>query len=258
MFENRRIVTVFFQSSKIVMVWIKNPKKKCKTDKRRSVSHAVAGTKHTKQLADPPWQAPPPSFPFSSPPLPLATASTRPRPLPPATCAPTLPLASSALPGADTPTPSLSSQMPAPGSAISRAPPRLTGMEPRRTKTTQMKRRTKTRTAAWTYWPASCTPCSGRPPAARAALPGPCCRLPSPPSWSVPLFVYLFYFSFLLEIGCAEEWCWDLSVLGLIWWCPCVCRWSFRSMACWSWRPYGFWRVFSRWAIHSYAELEHG
>lgn len=203
----------------------RNQTAKCKTDKRRSVSHAVAGTKHTKQLADPPWQAPPPSFPFSSPPLPLATASTRPRPHPPATCAPPLLLASSALPGVDTPTPSLSSQMPAPGSAISRAPPRPTGTEARRTKTTQMKRRTKKRIVAWTYWPGSCTPCSGRPPAARAALPGPCCRLPSPPSWSVPLFVYLLYFSFLFgNWRCGGMMLGSLGIGLLIWWCPCVCR----------------------------------
>lgn len=170
------------------------PRNSCVRERIREGQAQTRGDEAHNKPADPPWQAPPPSFPFPSPPLHLATASTRPRPHPPATCAPPL-LHASALPGVGIPTPSLSSQMPAPGSAIYRAPPRPTGTEVRRTKTTQMKMRTKTRTAAWTYWPGSCTPYSGRPHAARAALPGPCCRLPSPPSWSVPLFIYLLCFS---------------------------------------------------------------
>ncbi|GJN08568.1 hypothetical protein PR202_ga26506 [Eleusine coracana subsp. coracana] len=55
-----------------------------------------------------------------------------------------------------------------------------------------MRRKRRTTTAAWTSWSGSCNPCSRRPPAAHAAPPGPCCRLPSRPSWFVPLPTRLF------------------------------------------------------------------
>ena len=69
----------------------------------------------------------------------------------------------------------------------SREPPRPTGTVAKRTKTTQGRSRTttETRTAAWTSWSGSCTQCSGRSPAASSVPPSPCCRLPSPLSWSV-------------------------------------------------------------------------